>query len=267
MMLTTGTVLRASRMPFLYANFVAAYRNRALPYEDAQGHVEYRLRNGLRLIAAPGPHDVRIINEIWIDGEYAVKNFIPEPSWNILDLGANKGYYAAWALTKAPTARVHCYEPDPQNVAALRVNIAPFARCTSVRQAAVGSSAGSLTLFRIAGRGGQGSLYRARASLRGQIVAEVDVPVVSFSEVIKRAGYVDLLKIDVEGAEYDILLDSPPESFDHVQRITVEADPVDPCRSDRRTSDLFRHLTRHGFSQISRKRSVLFLARERVGSC
>jgi FkbM family methyltransferase len=257
-MLAVGTVCRAAHMRLLYANFVSAYRNRARPYADMQGNVEYRLRNGLRLAAAPGPHEVRITNEIWIDGEYgAVDSFL-----NRRGSGANKGYFTSWALMKVPTAHMHCYEPDPQNVRALRTNVAPFATYTSIHQAAVGSSTGSLTLFRLAGRGGQDSVYESRAQSRGQIVAEVSVPVVSLSDVVTLAGQVDLLTVDVEGAEYDILLDNPPEALDDVRRIALEADIIDPRLPDRRTSDLLGRLASLGSSEVARTRSVVFLARE-----
>lgn len=41
----------------------------------------------------------------------------------ILDIGANVGSFAAWALKRWPGAHVHCYEPLPDNFALLNGSI------------------------------------------------------------------------------------------------------------------------------------------------
>lgn len=41
----------------------------------------------------------------------------------ILDIGANVGSFAAWALNRWPGAHVHCYEPLPDNFALLKKNL------------------------------------------------------------------------------------------------------------------------------------------------
>lgn len=258
---TVGTVGRAARMPLLYKNFPEAFRNRARPYAESDQDVVYRLRNGLDLIAAPGPHDVKIINEIWLDRDYAALGFVPQHGWSIVDLGANKGFFSSWALAEAPTARIHCYEPDPRNFRALCANMQRFSDAASMHQKAIGSSAGSLTLFRLAGRGGQASVFRSRAESRGEIVAEVTVEVASLADLLSGLGDVDLLKIDVEGAEYDILLNSPPDALARVKRIVVEADDFDPANRRRRVNDLLEHLRELGLVLAASRRTVRFLHR------
>lgn len=256
---SVDTVRRAARMPGLYGNFLTAFRNRARPYFDSDEQVVYRLRNGAELIAAPGPHDVKIINEIWLDGQYAAPGFTPRPGWTVVDLGANKGFYASWVLTQAPGARVVCYEPDPRNFDALTTTTAPFSGSVTLHQAAVGPEAAQLTLYRLAGRPGQASLSESRAVSRGTIVAAVTVDVHPLAEVL--ADPVDLLKVDVEGAEYAILCDSPAHTLEKVARIAVEVDPFDPNNPDRRPGDLFAHLTGCGFAQSGRRGTVHFFER------
>lgn len=258
---TLDTVARAARMPKLYANFGSAYLNRFRPYAESEAEVRYRLRNGVRLTAAPGPHDVKIINEIWLDEDYAAPGFIPTSGWTIVDFGANKGFFATWALTMAPDARIHCFEPDPRNVAALRSNLQPFGGSADVHEVAVGSQAGSLTLFRLAGRAGQASVFRSRAQSRGSVVAEIAVPVVAVGDLLPPLGRIDLLKVDVEGAEYDILLDTPPAALAQVQRVVMEADEVDPAKPSRAVGNLLDHLRGLGFSVAGQRRTVHFLSR------
>jgi hypothetical protein len=47
-----------------------------------------------------------------LDGEYEVPYRATRPV--ILDIGANVGSFAAWALKRWPGAHVHCYEPLPE---------------------------------------------------------------------------------------------------------------------------------------------------------
>lgn len=260
-MLSMETVVRAARMPALYTNVGAAYRNRFRSYAESDIEVSYHLRNGLDLVAARGPHDLKIINEIWLDRDYAAPGFTPQAGWTILDLGANKGFFATWALVTAPGSHVHCYEPDPRNARCLQQNVRAFGKGATAHNVAVGSAPGELTLFRIGGRAGQGSVYRSRAESRGEIVAEVPVPVVALAELLAPFGRVDLMKIDVEGAEYDILLDSSTTALANVDRIVMEADDVDPGNSGRRLTDLLAGLAERGFELVDQRRTVHFLSR------
>lgn len=248
---------RALRMFGLYRNIGTALWNRGHGYAESDAEVIYRLRNGVELVAAPGPHDVKIINEIWIDRCYARPGFIPEPGWTVVDLGANKGFFAACALTAAAVT-VACVEPDPRNVAALRRNTARWADQVTVHEAAVAGVPGELVLHRLAGRHGQSSLSRARAASRGVIAAEIRVPVVDLASVVAPFDRVDLLKVDIEGGEYAALLDGPPGALDRVERIVAEVDDVDPVDPSRRREHLLGHLRDAGFRLVADRGGLVF---------
>jgi len=70
---------------------------------------------------------------------------------------------------------------------------------------------------------------------------------VAFKEVVETAGQIDLLKIDVEGAEYDILLGSTDDVFDPVRRIILEYDAVSPTDRDVTGHHLATRLRALGF--------------------
>ena len=56
-----------------------------------------------------------------LDGEYEVPYEAILPV--ILDIGANVGSFAAWALKRWPGCHVHCYEPLPDNFVLLKKNL------------------------------------------------------------------------------------------------------------------------------------------------
>lgn len=112
-----------------------------------------------------------------------------------IDVGAERGFYTHLALRyMSETARVIAIEPDPNRVAALRRFFADANNVTVV-EAAAGSIAGTVTLF----KNGAHS-----ASLRSDDGAMFSAPSVVLDELAD-AHDADLIKIDVEGAEADVL--------------------------------------------------------------
>jgi FkbM family methyltransferase len=95
-------------------------------------------------------------------GEYEVPYRATRPV--ILDIGANVGSFAAWALQRWPGCHVHCYEPLPDNFALLKKNLAPVeGKSVSLYNFAVGNP--ELTRLHL-GRNncGEASFYDMRAS-------------------------------------------------------------------------------------------------------
>jgi hypothetical protein len=70
--------------------------------------------------ATMGSHVQKVLG-----GEYDIPYRANRPV--ILDIGANVGSFAAWALKRWPGAHVHCYEPPPDNFALLTRNLGQFA--------------------------------------------------------------------------------------------------------------------------------------------
>ncbi len=117
----------------------------------------------------------------------------------ILDCGANIGLATIFLKQRFPRARVVAFEPDPAICAALRSNVAAFALTdVEVRQAAVWTAATTLRFWREGAHSGR----VARGDDAGSFV---DVPAERLRDLL--ADGADLLKLDVEGAETEILLD------------------------------------------------------------
>jgi FkbM family methyltransferase len=121
----------------------------------------------------------------------------PDPT-TILDLGANIGASAVFYRLLYPAARIVCVEPDPAIVPVLTENTRSIG--AEVVHAAVAGSAGEV-LFFPSPQSWAGSIVRDGGE------GEVRVPSVTLDELIERYAP-DLIKIDVEGAEYDVFASS-----------------------------------------------------------
>jgi FkbM family methyltransferase len=237
-------VKRAIGMARIYRNPFNAYRHR-FTHPDA-ALVTHRLRNGPTLTVRAGPADIRIINEIWLARCYEQDpRIVPHNGWTVVDVGAHKGIYSARVLHLAPNTHVFSYEPDPDNFACLQANVG---RRATIRNAAVGSDGGVATLYRVPEHGGLHTIVAERARARGRLDAPLEVKKVSLHQVVGEAHHVDLLKLDVEGAEYDLILGSQPGVFDNVDRVVLEYDAVrsdDPSVSGR---DVAARLRQFGYT-------------------
>jgi len=110
----------------------------------------------------------------------------------ILDIGANIGMYALWALKKYPYSKIYSYEPMPETFKYLERNTKWCRFAVEVNNKAV-SIQPSLTVkydrrySHLAGSGGIGK----------EVIVEGVHP--------KDLPEVDLVKIDVEGEEFNIV--------------------------------------------------------------
>jgi FkbM family methyltransferase len=148
----------------------------------------------------------------------------------IVDLGANIGTFALFAIQRSPQAKVICFEPFAETFQRLEGNIQANGLSSQVvcKNVAVSGSRQS----RVMATGGFGSttsyLLEATAA-----VSEVDrVNCVIFDDVLAEVEktcstrQIDLLKIDIEGAEYEFFAEVPDELLQQVQEIQMEYHPV-----------------------------------------
>jgi FkbM family methyltransferase len=186
----------------------------------------YEIRgSGLRVHLRHGSRDVEIFNEIFAAGR---ESYEPPSKaaaaldslgpLRIGDLGANIGLFGVFALGRWPVAALRSYEPDPANAALLRATITANEAhgCWELALAAVSNAdttatfeTGMLSESRLAAAGGEDggeaqSAAAAAARARAGAVTSIEVPVVD----LFAQPPADLLKIDIEGAEWAILGDA-----------------------------------------------------------
>ena len=171
---------------------------------------------GLSVLARFGTNrsDVYVWHEIFTDGEYEVVDLV-DPQW-ILDLGANVGYSAVWFAKRYPKAHIIAVEPDAANYEILLANITEEPRIHPIRAAvaSAGAPRQRISAEHVAWGGAalrtmpvdEGYEDAEGADFMG-IVDSIDVATLLDQFGIER---LDLLKIDVEGAERDIFGSSEP---------------------------------------------------------
>ena len=157
-----------------------------------------------RVYARPKTSDYATFDQIFVENQYRCFGNMSIPRDGlIIDCGANVGYSAAYFLSRWPTCRLIAIEPEPDNFAMLKRNLAPYKdRCTLIR-GAVWPHPGKVTLLPAA----PGNEWGHRVTH----VAPNDpapVPAINLNDVIG-TDTIHLLKIDIEGAETELFRVNP----------------------------------------------------------
>lgn len=191
--------------------------------------------------------DQAFVETMLVQHDYTRNGFQIRPTDTVIDIGANIGTFALDAARCASQGRVLCFEPDADNFRLLQMNLRRN-HCHSVTavRAAVAGADGDVTLF-CATEGG----YHSIRSERGQHVARTEiVPGVSLERIFERhqVARCNFLKLDCEGAEYEILYALPPPYFRRIERIAMEYHGgADPVERRAQADALAAHLERQGF--------------------
>lgn len=136
----------------------------------------------------------------------------------ILDIGANVGIVSIYMAKLWPNATIYAYEPLSLNYANLEKNIA-INDVTNVIpvNAAVTADGRDITMrFNYDNMGGATSL------LGTPPYNEIPAKSVTLPSIMEKLGHVDLLKLDVEGAEHEILA-TCNGTLDKVDFLAMEA--------------------------------------------
>ena len=197
--------------------------------------------------------ELQVLRDIVLDEEYALP---AGDARTVLDLGANIGLASAWFRARYPDARVIAVEPDPETFAKLERNLGGEDGVTLVQGAVAGES-GEVELFRPAGYSIASSL--GSAAEPGAETARVRAW--SLDDLCREHGIdeLDLLKIDVEGAELDVL-----EGFSGLGRVRTIVGEVHPRLMGKSAEALFARLDDFVVERVDEgDETVSFVARRR----
>jgi FkbM family methyltransferase len=136
-----------------------------------------------------------------LDGEYEAN--YDGSGLDILDVGANVGAFALWAVRRWPESRVRAFEPHPGTFAYLARNIAGHASISATNAALFPGSERRARFFtRFDGDGESGlAVYAGDTFTPTAEGGFIDVEVVDPASVPSA----EIVKIDIEGGEAEVL--------------------------------------------------------------
>ena len=139
----------------------------------------------------------------------------------VVDVGAHAGLFSAFALERAPGASALLIEPEAAMRSVIERNL--VGRDHQLVTAAVADVAGEATFYR-AESSQESSLVQATIRSRSE---PVTVPTVTLDELCADLPAIDVLKIDVQGAEDRVL--GGGQTLPKVRTLLIEISMADPA--------------------------------------
>lgn len=180
------------------------------------------MRSGPVYIADKRGWGVDDLTAVWIDKVYGDPATLPGNPV-IIDIGAHIGTYAVYAALRSPGAHVYALEPNPAVFTYLQKSVAAnnlTARVTCI-QKAVAKSSDARLLFLDEGGGVSSSLFKRE----GRDLSDgISVPCMTMTDLYKECSitHCDVLKLNCEGAEYEILGGLSDEMFASIDSILLQ---------------------------------------------
>jgi FkbM family methyltransferase len=181
----------------------------------------------------------------------------------VIDIGANIGVYSIFAASTSKNTIVYAYEPMPENydlflenikTNKLEKNIIPF-------KLGVGSKTEKRKLF-VGWSSPFHSLYSNKK--KGEYL---EIKCTSFKDIFdeNKIEQCDVLKMDCEGAEFEILYNTPGEYLKKIKEIRMEYHNIDGNK-DYNIQRLTEFLEENGFKtvKLGKNPDVVMLSRSSI---
>jgi FkbM family methyltransferase len=198
--------------PVMFAAFLRLPIRKPFTIELRPSGVRFRVRTAM---------DVWIIKETCLDRDYETASVALQDGWIVLDIGAGLGDFAIDSAKRHPHSVVYAYEPFPESFALLQENV----RLNSLQNvrmfpyAVGGVPSGRLTLYAT----GE-AVQHHTAEARTTAAQTFEVTSVSLDQIFEgnHLTQCDFLKIDCEGAEYEILFNASEQILGRIRHVCLE---------------------------------------------
>jgi FkbM family methyltransferase len=153
----------------------------------------------------PQTMDYWIFNEVYVENSYEVDTFNEHDV--VIDIGGHAGYFSKLCMDKG-CKNVFAYEAEPNNYSLMKSNLSNYKHFTAYNLAVWKTSNEYLEFYTLPNKPNTGlnSFYKTHFE-EGQFVP-IQVETISLDDILFKFEKVKLLKLDVEGSEYEILMNS-----------------------------------------------------------
>ncbi len=192
-----------------------------------------------------GKADLSMFSEIFYKKYYNPKGFEIREHDIVFDIGANSGFFTFYASQQATYGKIYSFEPLPSLVEKIeRTLMLNNIRNVHVENMAVGKfSTENVSFYVSKEHNGCHSLYEREGEVEKISVTTITLQTYCANNNISK---IDFLKLDCEGAEYDILT---TESIEFIKKIVYKISMEYHDNINNHThKEIVELLSTHGFT-------------------
>lgn len=180
-------------------------------------YVTFETKNNLKIKIRVNSTDLMALTNVWMINEYEIEKFKINKNDIIIDVGAHIGLFSLLASKSCFAGKIFSYEPINENFEMLMQNIKsnklknifPF-------NLAVSKNTSNVKLFLDKDESAH-SIFQKNTSY-------VTVESISLQKIFddNDINFCKILKLDCEGAEYEIIDSLPDKYFEKIQNMIIE---------------------------------------------
>jgi FkbM family methyltransferase len=200
--------------------------------------VKIKLKNGIEYHVRAKTMDRSIIKEVWMQNIYDQHDIRVEDGDTVIDIGGHIGVFSVYAAFHNPSGKVYAFEPFSENFKKLAEH--KKINNLEVHNKGISDRDGKQTLFLSPDNNTGGhSLHLKQQSER---TAEIETTTLTGFCEANKIEKIDFLKLDCEGAEFDIVK-SNEAILNIVDKVIMECHPF----ADNTVNSMISLLEKHQF--------------------
>ncbi len=180
-------------------------------------HFILHLKTGQQLKLRTHSTDIHAFVNVWIMQEYRKKDFEINEGDVVIDVGAHIGLFTVYASQFCKKGKIFSFEPIKENFDLLLENLSlNDLRNVCAHNLAVSDKQTQLRIY-------LSDSDQAAHTIHGTGSNFVDVESTTLEHILdSECDKADLVKLDCEGAEYDILESLPADHFRRITKLCME---------------------------------------------
>ena len=184
-----------------------------------------KFRNGTKCIIRNKSDSAVFLENFFLDSYTQEKGFDIKENDLVIDVGGHVGYFTIYAAKKAKNGKIITFEPSKESFNVLKNNLKiNNIQNVIIENVGVGAKSGTAILNVDVDHGIGNSIFFSSKNSEKE-----DIRITTIPEIVKKYKIesIDLLKLDCEGAEFEIILNLPSTILNTIKKISMEIHEIE----------------------------------------